>query len=239
MAIESPRRQGSLRWAGSCFDRCYGDAHGSRWGLVVCALAPFASDAVVGAGCGGAVPPNVIVIMTDDQTAEQMRFLPITERLLGQRGTTFDNSFVNFPLCCPSRSTFLTGQVMHNHGVRGNKAPTGGYGTLDHTETLPVWLQRAGYATGHVGKYLNGYGLHDAHQRPPGWTEWYGGLDFYKVYGYSMNRNGVLKTYGYAAKDYQTDVVASDAVSFITRRSAANAPFFLSVAPSRRIGRSG
>src|SRR5215218_5155513 len=54
--------------------------------------------------------PNILVIMTDDQTVEQMRALPKTQALLAARGTSFANSFVDIALCCPSRSTFLTGQ---------------------------------------------------------------------------------------------------------------------------------
>ena len=48
-------------------------------------------------------------------------------QLIGDQGTTFANAFANDPLCCPSRSTFLTGQYAHNHGVvTGN-----GFGDLD------------------------------------------------------------------------------------------------------------
>ena len=113
------------------------------------------------ASCEPRPKPNIVLVMTDDQTLEAMRFLPKTRALLGDQGTTFTNSFVNFPLCCPSRATLLTGQYMHNHGVQGNNPPTGGYSRLDHTNTLPVWLRDAGYATAHVGKYLNGYGAAD------------------------------------------------------------------------------
>ena len=86
-------------------------------------------------------PPNIVMVMTDDQTVEMMRFMTRTKALLGDEGTTFTNSFVNFPLCCPSRATYLTGQYSHNHGVRSNDAPDGGYHKLDHTNTLPVWLE--------------------------------------------------------------------------------------------------
>jgi arylsulfatase A-like enzyme len=170
--------------------------------------------------------------MVDDQTLEAMRFLPRTRALLGDQGTTFTNSFVNFPLCCPSRATMLTGQYMHNHRVQGNRQPTGGYRRLDHTNTLPVWLSEAGYATAHVGKYMNGYGSVDP-QQPPGWTEWYGLLDpsTYRVYDYRMNRNGVVIRYGTTAADYQTDVIADTAVDVINRRAPDRAPFYLSVAP--------
>jgi hypothetical protein len=40
----------------------------------------------------------------------------------------------------------------------GLHPPTGGYGRFDRWNSLPVWLQHAGYTTAHIGKYLNGYG---------------------------------------------------------------------------------
>src|SRR4051812_45513325 len=58
--------------------------------------------------------PNVVVVMTDDQTAASVRFMPSVRRLIGRAGTVFSNYFVSYPLCCPSRATFLTGQYAHN-----------------------------------------------------------------------------------------------------------------------------
>ena len=84
--------------------------------------------------------------------------MPRTRALIGGEGVTFANSFVSLSECCPSRATFLTGQYAHNHGVRSIRPPFGGFKQLDGSETLAVWLRRAGYATGMVGKYLNGYG---------------------------------------------------------------------------------
>ena len=85
--------------------------------------------------------PNVVMIMTDDQTVESMRVMPNVKTLLADRGVTFDNSFVSYSLCCPSRATYLTGQYAHNHGVMGNAAPNGGYYKLDSTNT-PVTRSR-------------------------------------------------------------------------------------------------
>ena len=45
-------------------------------------------------------------------------------------------------------------------------AADGGFDTLDSTNTLPVWLQRAGYYTGLIGKYLNGYEAHEPSPQP-------------------------------------------------------------------------
>ena len=42
----------------------------------------------------------------------------------------------------------LTGRYSHNHGVEGNRPPSGGYGRLDKANTLPVWLQRRGLRHG-------------------------------------------------------------------------------------------
>jgi N-acetylglucosamine-6-sulfatase len=174
--------------------------------------------------------PNIVVLETDDQTLAEMQVLPNVRRLIGDQGVTFDNHFVSFSLCCPSRATFLTGQYSHNNGVRGNALPEGGYEKLDSTNTLPVWLQRAGYYTVQLGKYLNGYGRRNPLEIPPGWTEWRGSIDpfTYRFYGYTLNENGVLTTYCAIPEPscYQTDVYR-DKANEIIRRRAPEGPFFL------------
>jgi arylsulfatase A-like enzyme len=176
--------------------------------------------------------PNIVIIMTDDQTANSMRVMPRTRALIGRQGTTFSNSFVTLPWCCPSRASFFTGQYPHNHGVWNAQPPTGGYVMLDNDNTLPVWLQEAGYFTSHIGKYLNGYGLDDPKEVPPGWDHWQGLVDpsTYLMYGYTINDNGTLVRYGEDADDYQTDVIADRAVRTIGE-GARKGPFFLSIAP--------
>src|SRR5262249_59180206 len=86
--------------------------------------------------------PNIVMIMDDDQSVNLQQFLSKTNADIAAKGVTFDNSFVNYSLCCPSRSTLLTGQYAHNHGVRSNQLPTGRYGNLTPTPptTLPISL---------------------------------------------------------------------------------------------------
>ena len=180
--------------------------------------------------------PNVVLIMTDDQTVHDLSVMPLTRKALRAKGTTFSRSFVSYPLCCPSRATSLTGRYSHNHGVQTNGAPSGGYGRLDKPNTLGVWLQRRGYVTSHIGKFLNGYGDAVPADVPPGWTEWNGSVDpsTYRMWGYTLNENGTLRTYGRPAVEdpalYQADVYRSKAVDFIHRRSGPGKPFYLSVA---------
>ena len=182
--------------------------------------------------------PSFVVIMTDDQTYEDLAAMPRTRRLIGDAGATFERSYVSYPLCCPSRATFLTGRYAHNHGVRSTTPPDGGFEALDGEHTLPVWLRAAGYDTIHVGKYLNGYGLRRRPTVPPGWSDWHGAVDksTYQMWGYTLHENGVDTTYGdFYSEDpalYQTDVLRDRAVEAIDAHGPGGDedPFFLSLA---------
>jgi arylsulfatase A-like enzyme len=214
---------------------------GTTWTLsaiVIAAAAAVGLSASAGEKTAEAArsKPNVVLIMTDDQTVHDLSVMPRTRKALGARGTTFSRSYVSYPLCCPSRATSLTGRYSHNHGVQFNSPPLGGYGKLDKPNTLGVWLQRRGYVTSHIGKFLNGYGQDAPADVPPGWTEWSGSVDpsSYRMWGYTLNENGSLRTYGQPDVEdpalYQADVYRSKAVDFIRRRSGPVKPFYLSVA---------
>ncbi len=179
-------------------------------------------------------PPNIVMILSDDQDdVDSLGVMPNVRRLLQDQGVRFTNSCTSFPLCSPSRAALLSGQYGHNNGVLNNNATN----RFHEDEALPVWLQRAGYETAHIGKYLNSYNRADPLRTPPGWTEWYGSVDpsTYKMWGYTLNENGALKTYGQADVEdpdlYQTDVFAGKAVDYIGRKAAGEKPFFLSFAP--------
>ena len=182
--------------------------------------------------------PNVVVMMTDDQTAASVRYMQQTKALLGAEGTTFEQAIATFPLCCPSRATHLTGQYAHNHGVLNNGGPFGGYGRLGHANTLPVWLQSAGYRTMQVGRYLNGYEY--AHGIPPGWSDWHTSPHS-AAFNYSrwkVNENGSLKSYPETAHpdEYLTDFHGRRASELIEQAAPGDRPFYLQlsfVAPHR------
>jgi N-acetylglucosamine-6-sulfatase len=186
------------------------------------------------AGERGDARPNVVVVMTDDQDFRSLQAIGKTVRHFKRNGTTFDQNIVNFPLCCPSRATYLTGQYAHNHGVKWNNWPEGGFYRLRQKETLPVWLRRAGYRTIHIGKYLNETGERAPHNVvPTGWDDWHGGVDpsTYAYYGYTLNHNGRLQRYGSKPSDYSTDVLAGIAERSIRRAKRTGKPFFMNVAP--------
>jgi arylsulfatase A-like enzyme len=206
-------------------------------GLIIAAVAAGAGSAPAGAQ-DSEPRPNVVVIMSDDQTLDSLRYMSRVQELIGAQGATFPVHVTNWPLCCPSRATFLTGQYAHNHGVFGNTAPLGGFDRLNGAETLPVWLQRSGYYTAQIGKYLNGY-ENSAVGVPPGWSEWHGTKRTYTFYGAQLLENGQRVTYGSINENpdapaepqfYSTDLFTDKAVELIGRRAPARQPFFLYLA---------
>ena len=180
------------------------------------------------AKAAGAQRPNFVVVMTDDQTLREMRALPYARRQLGRRGVRFANGIASYPLCCPSRVSFLTGQYAHNHGVLDNHGPNGGYANYDDAGSLPIALAADGYRTALIGKYLNGYGKGDDPVRPAGWTRWLarvaGGYFDYELFN---GNSGRLERYGARPRDYLTDVLSRKANGFVRRSSRRPAPFFM------------
>jgi arylsulfatase A-like enzyme len=168
--------------------------------------------------------PNIILIMTDDQTIESMQHLSRLKTLMTDEGVSFTNAFVTTPLCCPSRVSILRGQYSHNHGVISNKPPSGGHARFLELglgeSTVATWLRRSGYKTVFVGKYLNGYwGKYVS----PGWASWHAYLGPYHLGDYKINHNGILKTYNTEVQ-HDTDVFASLATKHIR---TSEQPLFL------------
>jgi N-acetylglucosamine-6-sulfatase len=210
-------------------------------------LAAAAAAAVLAAGaigCGGEDPnppvepnpafgeqPNIVFVLTDDQdyASYNRRTMPNTWRLLGREGVTFTNTYDTTPLCCPSRAAYLTGQYGHNNGVLNNQP---GYGTLsDNDNVLPVWLQRGGYETAYVGKFLNGYEgyVDDKDEVAPGWDRWsalVGNARGY--YDFKVTVDGKQRKEVYSGGPYLTDVLNRRA-SELVRDLSGPTPFFLQV----------
>ena len=174
--------------------------------LALLGLAQSASARPVKADTDGR--PNILVVMTDDMATTDVKFMPNVRKLLAKQGTTFTDAVDSFPLCCPARATFITGQYAHNHGVKGNFNPYGWYGMKDRGNILPRWLQKSGYRTAAIGKWLNGYGALDGRgEIPKGFDTWRGLLDVsaYDYYNFVMNRDGKLKYWG--DKDFASKLV--------------------------------
>jgi N-acetylglucosamine-6-sulfatase len=191
--------------------------------------------ASVSTGSASTLPerPNIIVIQSDDQDNGTVneRVMPSVVHLVGGAGTTFTDYIDSGPLCCPSRAVLLTGQYGHNNGVMWN-APSPYADLREKDNTLPVWLERAGYVTAHVGKYLNEYAraVPDPNEVPPGWDEWHSVIDgAAPYYGYTLRVNGGAVQYGSDRSDYITRVLNDKAEELIHRYVPGPKPLFLAL----------
>ncbi len=222
-----------LDWFRSAFGRCTLVA-----GTLLIAGYWYSQSGAGPSVAQAAAKPNIVVFMIDDLDVRSLDtllargMLPNIQSRVINRGSSyyFSESFVTRAQCCPSRATFLTGQYAHNHSVWTNDPPYGGVGRFNDTSTIATWLRTAGYRTGLVGKYLNGYGSTTAQNYvPPGWDDWQGLLDFTssRPYHFNVNDNGSIIQH----TQYNTDVMASRAADFIRESNTAQ-PFFLYVAPS-------
>jgi N-acetylglucosamine-6-sulfatase len=174
--------------------------------------------------------PNIVLILTDDQRWDTLWAMPNVHALLQKHGVTFQNAFVTNSLCCPSRTTILTGKYSHSTGVYGNILPHGGFRAFHDRTTIATVLDAAGYRTALIGKYLNAYGG-AAHRGyiPPGWDRWFAfAEDNAHYYDYEMTDEGRIRHYGSSPSDYATNVLANKAVTFIRRTTG---PLFLYFAP--------
>ncbi len=177
--------------------------------------------------------PNILFILSDDLSTEEMRSMPKVHALLARQGTTFSNSFFNVSLCCPSRTTILRGQYAHNTGVLTNGGANGGFETAHRKgierSTIATWLQGAGYRTGLFGKYLNGYpNTVPISYVPPGWNDWFSPINGfpYSEFWYTVNENGSFVPYTNKPDDYGTDVYVHKTEDFITQAGKDKVPFF-------------
>lgn len=200
-----------------------------------------AAPAVVSAPAGQArqarradTRPNVVLFLTDDMRTDDLRYMPRTKAIVDAFGMTFRNAVSPHPLCCPARAELLTGQYAQNNGVRHNNGSRGGFRAFDDRRTVGTWFSRAGYRTGYVGKYLNGYVK--GSRRSPGWTSWeplVGAVADYYSFNFYDRPTG--------KKGYVTTEIRDRTRRMVTDFSASGAPFLMYVnhnAPHKRVTRA-
>jgi len=118
------------------------------------------SDSKSGKGQG----PNVLFILTDNQTTESLgcygskeHETPHIDRL-AREGVRFTRAFCANGLCSPTRSTILTGLMPSQHGVHCALTDVSSvfpedYVVIREFRTLPLTLKNRGYRTAMIGKW--------------------------------------------------------------------------------------
>lgn len=174
------------------------------------------------------LPPDIVVIMTDDQRAGTERAMPYTwDFFNSERGVYYPNTQVPTNLCCPGRAAFLSGLYPTRTNVWDNGGAFGGWATFKtfENETIVNYLKYKSYTTGLFGKMMNGFpgGPKDWGYTPPGWDSFYV-FEGPKGADYRGNIRGI------GAGTYSTDTLGDAAVKFI-RQADPNTPLFTYYTP--------
>ena len=178
-----------------------------------------------------AAKPNVILVMADDQGWGQMGYMnhPALKTphldAMSENGLRLDRFYAGGPVCSPTRATVLTGRTHDRTGVFDH-----GYALRSQEKTLGQAMKRAGYATGHFGKWhlngLRGPGApifkEDSHHPGAfGFDEWLSVTNFFDR-NPIMSRKGKIEEYS----GDSSEIIVNEALKFIKTNARANKPFF-------------
>jgi len=229
---------------------------GKRLKLWAVLAAVFVLAVAAGAQPAGQRPPNIVLIVSDDQGYGDLGCFgsdvvksPHIDRL-AREGVRLTSYYVGWPACGPSRGAFMTGRYPQRNGIfenirnmrvnDGHRYTEEEYATspemtlgMDLREvTIPILLKRAGYRNGVFGKWDSGR----ARRFMPlqrGFDDFYGfsntGIDYWTHERYGIH--SIFRGNERTKEDqgtYFTDLVRREALRFL-RESAGQQPFFLYV----------
>eukprot|EP00936_MAST-01D_sp_MAST-1D-sp1_P001392 g1392.t1 len=184
-----------------------------------------------------APPPNIFFLLTDDQDVMlgALEPMPQLKELVTKQGVEMTKAFVHTPICCPSRSSFLTGRYLHNSLTTENDIAHGcsneTWSAGPERRTYAVHAKAAGYHTHYSGKYLNQYalpgslgctkaGADGCFRVPPGWDDWHGLQGNSRYYNGTISNNGKPARHGDTPADYLPDVFFGHTKTFLAEHLA-------------------
>ena len=181
---------------------------------------------------------NIILLLTDDQdlVLGGMTPLAFTKEFMESHGATVSNFFVNTPVCCPSRTTLLTGNYPHNwHTVHGGCMHMNVTNSDFQQKSLGVQMKALNYTTGMYGKLLNPNGMAPycgKNPEPlPGFDDYLAMCNDNRYFKNVFTKNGQNFESGTEPKDYLTSLIGNATVDFVEKALKNDESFFAYVAP--------
>lgn len=193
-------------------------------------------------------PPNVVWVLTDDQDIELGGLTPMvkTRELLGDQGAVGEAFYVATPICCPSRTEYLSGRLYHNvlsDDLSGcMHVNSTGYIFQREAALFPSIQAKTNYMTGGFGKVINGQkNVFNPRNRPPIVTGWdwlsvpleEGNYFTSEFFNKRPNGSHWLETLPGTVVDswYQTAQIGNRSLDFIHAAVTAGKPFVAYLGP--------
>lgn len=193
-----------------------------RWRLAAVVLFGLAAWAAESPAEGD--QPNIVLVMADDQGWGDMAYnghphvkTPNFDAL-SREGIRFDRFHSASPVCSPTRASVLTGRTPNRSGTL-----TWGYPLRPQEETIAAILRRAGYRTGHFGKWHLGSVQEGSPVNPGehGFDEWVSAPNFFDLDPILSDRGKAVRFEGDSS-----EVTVDVALQFIRKQAEAGEPFF-------------
>ena len=187
---------------------------------------------IVSAATANAVGrPNIVLVMADDMGWGQTGYYnhPVLKTphldAMALGGLRFDRFYAGAPVCSPTRASVLTGRSNMRTGVESH-----GYALRRQEKTIVSAMRKAGYATGHFGKWhlngMRGPGVpmfsHDSHHPGVfGFDQWLSVTNFF-------DRNPIMSRQGKFVefKGDSSEIIVAEALKFIGAQAAQETPSF-------------
>lgn len=167
--------------------------------------------------------PNIILCMADDQGWGDVGYYdhPVLETphldAMAESGLRLDRFYAAAPVCSPTRGSVLTGRHPNRFGCF-----SWGHTLRPQEITVAEALKRAGYTTGHFGKWHVGPVRADSNVCPgaSGFDRWLSTPNFYDLNPLMSDQGRVVRMQG------ESSIIAADAaVEFIQQAAQKQQPF--------------
>ncbi len=190
--------------------------------------------ATILAACAYGERPNIVLVMADDQGWGQVGYYDHptlkTPNLdaMAANGLRFDRFYAGAPVCSPTRASVLTGRANDRTGVYQH-----GNALRLQERALPEAMRKAGYATGHFGKWhLNGIrgpgvpilGDDKYHPGRYGYEYWLSVTNFFDL-DPIMSRNGDFEEF----EGDSSVIIVDEALAYMKTQVEAGKPFFTTI----------
>ena len=167
--------------------------------------------------------PNFILCMADDQgwgdtgyNGHPLLKTPVMDEM-AQTGLRFDRFYAAAAVCSPTRGSVMTGRHPNRFGCFA-----WGHTLRPQEITIAEALKKAGYTTGHFGKWHIGSVRADGTASPgnSGFDEWFSSPNFYENNPLFSHNGKVIET-----KGESSDVTAGLAMDWISKVAKGKKPF--------------